>query len=549
MLHVRRPLIAGLAAFPLIALTACGGSPATTPAPEQAGAPVAGGTLIFGVNTEPQNLDPHASPQDVTGLFTRPVLDSLVSLDDKGQIHPWLATSWKISPDGKTYTFKLREGVKFSDGGAFDAAAVKVNLDHIVDPKTKSQLAAAAFGPYKGTKVVDDLTAEVSFSKPYSPFLAALATAYFGIQSPKSLAAGPEALAKKVVGTGPFVIDAFIPHQGITYHRNAGYGWGPEGAKHTGAAYLQRLEFKILTEDSVRLGALTSGQIDAIASVPPVNVKQVEADPKLAILRRQAPGGNYNYFPNTAKGVFADAKVRQAFRDGIDFATIVQQLYFGAFTPAFSPISPATLGYDKNTETQWKYDPAAAGRLLDEAGWTGRDAAGYRTKDGTRLTVHWPFLKSFAREQRGTLAEQVQAEAKKIGIEVRFDDVTPNDFVPKALSGDYDLVDFSWQRADGDALRNLFAISNIPSGALFGQNLSRYDDAEVDGWLSDALATTDLAKRSELYTRVQRKVNADAAVFPVYVFTYLLGVSRTAHDIGWEPQAYPTFYDAWVSKA
>ncbi|MFC4591388.1 ABC transporter substrate-binding protein [Sphaerisporangium corydalis] len=544
---LRKSRLAGLALLPLAALTACGGTPATTGTPS--GAPAKGGTLVFGVNTEPLNLDPHASPQDVTGLFTRPALDSLVSLDDKGEIHPWLATSWKISPGGKTYTFKLREDVRFTDGTVFDGAAVKANLDHIVDPKTRSQLAAAAFGPYTGTKVVDAHTVEVSFAKPYSPFLAALATAYFGIQSPKSLAQGAEALAKKVVGTGPFIIDAFTPHQGITYHRNPAYNWAPQGAKHTGPAYLEKLQFKVLIEDSVRLGALTSGQIDAIASVPPVSVKRVEADPKLAITRRQAPGGNYNYFPNTAKGVFTDPKVRQAFRDGIDFATIVGKLYFGSFAPASSPISPVTPGYDKSTETQWKYDAAESGRLLDEAGWTGRDAEGYRTKDGRRLTVHWPFLKALAREQRGTLAEQVQAEAKKIGFEVHFDDVTANDFAPKAISGDYDLVDFSWQRADGDALRNLFAVSTIPSPTLFGQNLARYRDTEVDGWLGDALATTDLTKRAGLYAEVQRKVIDDAAIFPVYVFTYLLGTNRSAHDIGWEPQAYPTFYDAWVAKA
>ncbi|WP_062431859.1 ABC transporter substrate-binding protein [Herbidospora daliensis] len=544
MRRFRAPL-AALLLLPLLA--ACGG----TSAPEQApaGPPAKGGSLVFGVNTEPANLDPHASPQDVTGLFTRPVLDSLVALDDKGDVHPWLASSWEISDDQLTYTFKLRTGVKFSDGTPFDAAAVKTNLDHIVDPATKSQLAAAAFGPYEKSTVVDPQTIEVTFKEAYSPFLAALATAYFGIQSPRQLALGPEALAKKVVGTGPFVIDAYVPHQGITYRRNPDYDWAPPIAKHSGPAHLERLEFKVIVEDAVRLGALTSGQIDAIASVPPVNVKQVEADPKLTVLRKQAPGGNYNYYPNNEKGVFADQKVRQAFRDGIDFATVVEKLYFGAFDPASSAISPATAGYDKTTETQWTYDPEGAARLLDEAGWSARDAEGYRTKDGRRLTVKWPFLKALAREQRGTLAEQVQAEAKKAGFDVQFVDVTPADFTPKALAGDYDLIDFSWQRADGDALRNLFAISNIPRPDFFGQNLARWHDPETDGWLTGALRTTDPAERAALYAKVQQKANTNATIVPVYVFTYLLGASKHVQDVTFEPQAFPTFYDAWVSKA
>ncbi|GAA3219142.1 ABC transporter substrate-binding protein [Actinocorallia longicatena] len=530
-----------------LALAACGGTSDDTK-PDTAGAPVNGGTLVYAVNTEPTNLDPHASPQDITGLFTRPVLDSLVSLDDKGTIHPWLAKSWEISADQKTYTFKLREGVKFSDGTVFDAEAVKANLDHIVDPKTKSQLAAGFITPYAGTTVIDEHTVKVAFSKPHSPFLAALATAYFGIESPTSLKAGPDALAKKVIGSGPFVIDAFTPHQGITYHRNPDYDWAPEGSSHTGPARLDKLELKVLQEDSVRLGALTSGQVDGIASVPPVNVKQIKADPRFTLETRQAPGGNYNYYPNTTAGVFTDAKVRRAFRDGIDFKTVIDKLYFGIFQPAASPVSPATQGYDKATETAWKYDAAAANKLLDEAGWTGRDGEGFRTKDGKRLTVRWTFVRAFAREQRATLAEQVQAEAKKIGFDLQLQDATVAEYVPRFAKGDYDLADFSWQRADGDALRNLFDTSSITTPTFFGQNGSRYSDKEVDGWLAGSLGTTDNAERAELYAKVQQKVTDNAVVFPVYVFNYVLGASKKVHGITWEPQAYPTFYGAWVTK-
>ncbi|XVQ06730.1 ABC transporter substrate-binding protein [Spirillospora sp. CA-255316] len=542
----RRPIGAATALAAVLALAACGGSAADDGA--GSGTPVKGGTLVYAVNTEPLNLDPHASPQDITGLYTRPVLDSLVSLDDKGGVHPWLATSWKISADQKTYTFTLKQGVKFTDGTPFDAAAVKANLDHIVDPKTKSQLAAGFISPYAGSKVIDPSTVQVSFSRPHSPFLAALATAYFGIQSPDSLKKGPDFLAKQVIGTGPFIIDAFTPHKGITYHRNPEYNSPPEGAVHTGPAYLDKLEIKVLQEDSVRLGALTSGQVDGIASVPPANIKQVKANPKLILQTRQAPGGNYNYYPNTTAGPFADVRVRRAFRGGIDFKTIVDRLYFGAFQPAASPVSPSTLGYDSATETQWKYDPQGAGRLLDEAGYGARDGQGYRTKDGKRLTIRWPFMKGLAREQRAVLAEQVQAEAKKIGIEVAFKDSTPNDILPTLIKGDYDLADFSWQRADGDALRNLFATGSISTAAKFGQNASRYSDKQVDGWLDGALVTTDLAQRTGLYRKVQQKVTEDAAVFPVYVFNYVLGSTKKVHGITWEPQAYPTFHGAWVTK-
>ncbi|REE94801.1 ABC transporter substrate-binding protein [Thermomonospora umbrina] len=543
----RRPVIPGIlsagALVLVLALTGCGGS--GDDAAADAGRPVEGGTLVYGVDGEPLDLDPHKSPQDIAALWARPVLDSLVALDARGGLHPWLATSWEVSDDRKTYTFKLRQGVRFSDGTPFDAAAVKANLDHIVDPATKSQMAAGQIKPYQGTEVVDAHTAKVTFSKPHAPFLAAVSTVFFGIQSPAQLKKGPDALARQIVGSGPFVIDKYTPRQGIVYKRNPDYRWGPANAAHTGPAHLERLEFKLLNTDSVRFGALNSGQVDAIASVPPSSLKLLERNPKLKYDKRQAPGGNYNYYPNTTKGPFSDVRVRRAFRDGVDYKTVVGKLYFGAYQAASSPLSPSTLGYDKTTETLWRYDATAAGRLLDEAGWTGRDAEGYRTKDGERLTVHMLSVRTIDREQRGTLAEQIQAEAKKIGFDLQIDRGTVNEYIARFGKGDYDVAAISWQRADADALRNLFDTGSISDGTRLTQNIARYSDKDVDGWLARALDTNDQAARAELYAKVQKKVTEDAAVVPIYTPTYLVGFAKTVGGISWEAQAFPTFYDSW----
>ncbi|GAB2786632.1 ABC transporter substrate-binding protein [Streptomyces daliensis] len=544
MKALHRPKAVTLLAVSALALASCSGASGSDQKSEE---PVKGGKLTYAVNAEPVNLDPHASAQDVTGLFARPVLDSLVSMDAKGTIRPWLASSWKISEDQKTYSFTLRKGVRFTDGTPFDAEAVKANLDHIVDPKTKSEMAAGYIEPYEGTKVTGERTLEVSFSRPHSPFLNALSTAYFGMQSPEQLEKGADALAKKLVGTGPFVMKDFTPREGITYTRNDQYAWGPAGARHKGPAHLKELEFTVLTEDSARLGALTGGQAHAVANVPPAAVEQVEASPDLRMEKRQAPGGAYTYYPNTEKGPFKDARVRQAFRDGIDFETVVEKLYFGVFAHATNPLSPATPGYDKRAGTHWRHNPKKAAALLDEAGWTGRDSGGYRTKDGKRLTVTWPFVKAANREQRSTLAEQIQAEAKDLGFELVLDTGTQHELAADYGKGEYDVMDLSWQRADGDALRNLFSSASIATPEKFGQNASRLDDERVDEWLGDALATTDAKKRAALYAKVQRQVTNEAAAFPVYVVSYLMGASENAQGIDWDPQAYPTFYDAWVT--
>jgi peptide/nickel transport system substrate-binding protein len=542
-------LVCGGAFALTLTVTACG-SDGSEPAGAVTGsAPTAGGTLRFAINTETNCLDPHQSPADVAGFFTRPILDSLVALGSDGTIYPWLATKWSVSKDQRNYNLTLRDDVTFSNGEKFDAAAVKANLDHIVAPATKSQLAAGTIDSYAGTRVIDPTHVVVKFSRPSSGFLETAATAYLGIEAPATLKQSPDRLCAKVVGSGPFISHGgYLAQKGISYVRNPKYAWAPGNAEHKGAAYLAAVEVSIITENSSRLGALTSGQIDAIASVPPVNVKQLKANPKFRIQTAQAPGGNYNYYPNTQSGVFSDVRVREAFRAGIDWQTIVDKLYFGVFEPAKGPLSVATVGYDKSVESAYSYDVAKANQLLDAAGWSTKDAQGYRTKDGKRLVLAHPFLKTYAREQRDVLADQIQAAAKQIGIEVKNQNVDVNAYLKRSGTGDYDLGDFSWQRASPDALRTLFGSANIAEPGGFGTNLGRYSNPVLDKTLNDALATDDKAARTALYARAQQQITEDAAVFPVYAFSYILGSTSKLHGIKFEPQAYPIFYDTWLSK-
>lgn len=550
-MSVRRPMgfaVATATSLSLV-LTACGSSGAGTAGP--AGSPVNGGTLTYAINTDADCLDPHQSPADVAGFFARPILDSLVTLDPAGKILPWLAKSWTVSADGRTYTFTLRDDVRFSNGETFDAAAVKANFDHVVNPKTQSKLAAGTISTYTGAEVVDAHTVKITLSQPSSAFLPAVATAYLGIEAPSTLTGDPKALCSKVIGTGPFVsADGYTPQKGISYTRRGDYRWPAGTAKHQGPAYLDRLDIQVVTENSSRLGALTSGQVDAIASVPPVNVAQLKANPEFQIQTAQAPGGNYSYYPNTQSGPFTDLRVRQAFRSGIDWDTIVSKLYFGVFPPAKGPIAPSTVDYDKTVEPSYSYDPAKANQLLDRAGWTGRDAEGYRTKDGVRLTLVHPFLKAYVREQRDVLADQLQAAAKQLGIEIKNQNVDYGAFLKLVGSGSgYDLGDFSWQRASPDALRSLFGSANIATPQTgFGTNLGRYNNPAVDKALTDALTTSDPGRQAELYAKAQQQITADAAVFPAYVFNYVVGAAKKVQGITFEPQAFPTFYDTWLAQ-
>lgn len=551
--HRRRPLrasavIAGSLTLGLV-LAACGGGDSSG-GKEATGDPVSGGTLKFAINSDTNCLDPHQSPADIAGFFSRPILDSLVALNKDGTLDPWLATEWSVSDDQLTYSFTLRDDVTFSNGEKFDGAAVKANLDHIVDPATKSQLAANTISTYTGTKVIDPTHVEVSFSAPNSAFLPSLATAYLGIEAPSTLKQSPDKLCAAIVGTGPFVSEAgYTPAKGISFTRNEDYAWSPGNAKHDGKAYLDAVDIQIITEDSSRYGALTSKQVDAIGSVPPVNVAQLKKTPGFEVETIQAPGGNYNYYPNQSKGrPFEDVRLREAFRAGIDWDTLVDKRYFGVFQPAKGPLSPTTVGYDPSIESSYTFDKAKAEKLLDDAGWSERDSDGYRVKDGKRLTLEHVFLKAYAREQRDTLLEQVQSSAKEIGIDYQIKNVSLDEYYDVYYNGKYDVADISWQRASPDALRTLFGKENIPAPGKFGTNGGHYDNPAVDAALIDGLGEVDLKKQGEAYAAAQQQITKDAAVFPVYVFNYVLGRSDKLHGVSFEPQAYPTFYDAWKSQ-
>ncbi|GAB2855580.1 ABC transporter substrate-binding protein [Actinocorallia aurea] len=479
-----------------------------------AGQPRDGGVLKLAIEKEPECLDPHQTPTQSGRLLSRPILDSLVYQDQKGALHPWLATAWTVSDDGLKYTLKLRQGVTFTDGAVFDAASVVANLDHVVDPKTKSLLASSLVSAYDSAKAVDAQTVEVTLSEPDSGFLAALATPNLGIHSPKTLEGDPADLCAKIVGSGPFAsAGGFVPQQGITYTRNTAYAWGPEGAANQGAAHLDGVEVQVLPDDPARAGALTSGQVDAVTALPPTTVRELKGDASFKVHTVPYPGANYSYWPNTAQGPLSDVRIRKALRAGIDWDKIVRNVFFGVYTGAEGVLSESTPGFDASVKPSYAHDPAAAAALLDEAGWTARDADGYRTKDGKRLKLRHMWSDPSVE----TLAVQIQAAAKELGIELVEENLDGGTFVERLLKGDYELIDTSFSSPGPDVLRVLFGKENIPTPERgISNNMARYDNAEVEADFDKALRAKDAEEQYGVYGAVQRRITEDAAVLPIY---------------------------------
>ncbi|WNB86783.1 ABC transporter substrate-binding protein [Cellulomonas sp. ATA003] len=416
----------------LLALGACStgtssGSPAGTPSGDAttSAEPRTGGLFRIGTNgQEPTCLDPHGNASTLGPILTVPFSDSLVWQEEDGTLSPWLAESWDVSEDGLVYTFHLRDGVTFTDGAVFDAEALRVNFEHMVDPATKSPLSASYIAPYSSSRVVDPLTLEVTLSSPYSAFLNVLAQGFLGVISPKQITEAPDTICEAPIGSGPFVVESWNKGRSVEYTKNPDYAWGP-GGTHEGPAYLDRLEVVFVTEDATRYSALASGELDAIEFVPPQNYAAVETDPRLETFTEYRPGHPFSLWFNTSRAPFDDVRVRQALIAAVDRQAVVESISFGQWDAAEGYLTPSTPDYIEDVAGDLGHDPDRANDLLDEAGWTGRDSEGYRTKDGQRLVASLPTTNAVP--LRIQIAEQTQAAAREVGIDIQIEYPAPQE--------------------------------------------------------------------------------------------------------------------------
>ncbi|MHA7984390.1 ABC transporter substrate-binding protein [Rathayibacter sp. CAU 1779] len=536
---------AAAAALTLL-LAGCSGAQGSSQSTGAAGTPVSGGVLNVGENSdEPTTLDPHALSDTNTTILLRPVFDTLVWETPKKTFEPDLASSWDISKDGLTYTFHLRKGVVFQDGSAWDAAGLKLNFEHILDPATKSPLAASYIAPYKDSTVLDKYTLEVHLSYPYSSFLNVLAQSYLSIISPKQIQDSPETIDTHPIGSGPFEFVKWVKGQYIQYKRYDKYNWAPPGSGHEGPAYLSGIKINFIAEDSVRFNAVGSGDVDIIENTPPQSVAQVKDNPDLRSASKERPGHPFAFWFNTTHTPFDEPKVRQAIVDAVDREQLVKTVSFGQWKTANGYITPVTPDYAANTATI-SYDPKKSAQLLDEAGWSQTDADGYRVKDGKELTA--TYIDSGVNPQTTQFAQLIQAAVKKIGVKVIIKQETATQASADSLAGNFDLSAGIWTTNTADVLWIQYSSQNITTAQRQGQNASRLSDAKLDDLIQKARETTDAKERSSLYEQAQARLVQLAPAIPLYIRPDLVTYNQKVNGVTFD-DAYGAlvFYDTWLS--
>jgi len=536
-----------LFAVTALALAGCERAPQTQAQSDQ---PVSGGTLVYATDREPTCLDPHVAGDMPQVFVAQQYLDSLVSMDSNGQIGPWLAKRWEVSDDGLRYTFHLRHDVRFTDGTPFNAAAVKANLDHMANPKTQSSTAGGYIRQYRSTEVLDDYTAVVHLATPYAAFLEVLAQGFLGIQSPTALTRGRDENCESPVGSGPFKVVRWERQNQVVLARNPDYNWAPPTAKHQGPAYLEGIVWKFIQEPSVRFASLQAGEVDVIEALPPESHEAARRNPDLELIIAQRPGNPTNGTFNMRRVPFDDLRVREAFVRSADVEGALKSVYFGEFPRAGGPLSVATPFYSADFEHGQDYDPARAAQLLDQAGWTGRDAEGYRTKDGKRLQAT-VLIGTRTPPSEQTLWEQVQATTRQVGFDLVMEQMSDVQVTARQAAWDYDIRIGYWNTNTPDVLRIIFSSAFIQPAGVGGyhQNTAGYADAGFDALIESALATQDPEQRRQIYHRAQQQIAAQYLELTTYPQSTRLGIYKTAHGVRLEPSLAVTYlYDAWVTK-
>jgi len=452
------------------------------------------GTIVFGRGADSDRLDPARTTSGESVKVTINVFDSLLQFKQGStEVEPALAEEWQISDDGLEYTFKLRKGVKFHDGTPFNADAVVFSFERQMDENHEyfyDDMAYAGFTlePVKEIVKLDDHTVKFVLKNPYAPFLRNLAMFSCAIVSPTALKKYGDDFFKNPVGTGPFVFEKWERDSQIVLRAYDDY-WG-------GAPKVERVVFKVIPENSVRLAEVETGNVHIMDGLDPNDVKRVEDNPDLKLY--SMPGLNISYmaFPCDKKP-FDNVKLRRAISLAINREYIATYLYKGAAEPAEGPVPKTILDYEAEGG---RYDPDEAKELLAEAGFP----------DGLEVTL-WCYPNPRAYNPSGAkLAEAIASDLEKIGIDAEIQTMEWTSYLARSKSPEYFDGPFclGWMGDNGDVDNFLYALlssDNIPGG-----NRSRYSNPAVDSLLLQAQQLSDESKRADLYRKAVKQIVADA---------------------------------------
>jgi len=482
----------------------------TSPARSQN--PIYGGTLTIAQAVEPPGLDPASNPSTaIPRVVYSNVLEGLVKIDRTGKIISALAREFKISQDGKEYTFSLERGVKFHDGKSFDADDVKFTFERLMDPKT-AIIHPEYYKEIDTLQALDPHTVKITLKTVSSMFLFNLARGDSVIVNRNAV----EKLKTEPVGTGPFKFVEWARGDHITLAKFEGY-------HRQGIPYLDKVIFKFIGDPSAQIASLRAGDVDVIAyDVSPENAKLLEKDPKFRVLNGYTTT-EVILSTNNSRAPFSDVRVRRAMAYAIDRSALIQGAMSGYGVPIGSHMDPGNPYYIDLTKT-YPYNPQKARELLTEAGYP----------NGFEAVLKLPERYAYAKRSGEIIADMLS----QVGIRLKIELTEWGQWIERVFNNaDFDLT------VVGHA--EPFDISIYAKPTYY----FRYDSPRFQETLKKAEMEPDAKKRKELYVDCQRIITEDAVNGFLYVLPSLPTMKKEVMN-WWKnyPFTAVDVTEVWIQK-
>lgn len=450
-----------------------------------------GGELKIALISSPKNLDPVKYTGTYEAQILYQVCDTVVTYDKEiANIKPSLATEWTISEDGMEYLFTIRDDVyfhpgKFQDGRKMTAEDIAYSLNRSAKESALQRLDMLDYA-----EAVDETHVKAVLKAPSAVFMTALTNIGNGIVPKEEVEGWGDEFGNHLVGTGPFMMEKFSLDQQTELVKNEKYFLGEPN--------LDRVVFKVITDQNQEVNALRTGEIDIAMQISGESVKLVAEDEKINLLKKPSIQITYAYF-NMVNGPTADPKVREALIKAVDYKELAAGVFqYGEGEEACLPLPKASWGYDEAVEADVpSYDPEGAKELLAEAGYA----------DGMELDIY--VTNETFRQKAATI---LQSYWKMVGVDLNINTVEWGAFSEVVASGQADIFAMGWLWYPDpyfffDKMFKSDAIGTLGNG-------QGYNNPEVDQLLADALIETDQEKRAEIYKKVLKIItNDDTGIF------------------------------------
>jgi peptide/nickel transport system substrate-binding protein len=484
-------------------------------------APKSGGKIRMSLaDSDVTSLDPIVPPDNMSIWTMLHIYDQLVRVGKDGlSVEPDAADSWKTSADGKTWTFHIRDGIKFSDGTPLTAGDAKFSMQRAI---SKDSIFGDSFTLVDSITAPDDHTLVVTLKKPWASFLAYVSLYVASITPEKQTTAGGKDFWEHPIGSGPYVLTEWVKNDHLTLKRNPNYWQKP-------FPYVDELRFDVLTDDNTRMLKLRSGELDIATNVPPNQVEALKKTKGLSVALFPQMRFDYVYV-NHAKKPFDDLRVRRALNYVVNRQAILKSVLFGYGQVATSMLPPML--YWNDQLKPYPLDAARAKALLKEAGY------------GNGLSTE--ILIVSGDNQASQIATIMKDEFKAVGVDLKVTVLDVGAVRARRKSGDFQMIK-GYYTSDVVDPDELIAFGIDYAGGAVAKWIS-FKNERISKLAEAAATEMNAAKRKAMILEIQKVAYDQAPVIPLYYAANRTAMWDHVHDFKQLQTANYRLWETWVSK-